>query len=86
MFLIVRLAFGTTTAIIPLPRIDFYNFTALESPYVFIYIGSIQIIIQGFLMGKISKRFGERNTDNIWIFIDGHRYFYAIFSKFNYFF
>jgi len=56
---IVTLAFSTIPVIVPLLSIDFFNFNSLELSYVFIYIGLIQIIMQGFLINRLSKRLGE---------------------------
>jgi predicted MFS family arabinose efflux permease len=56
---IVTLAFSTIPVIVPLLSIDFFNFTSLELSYVFIYIGLIQIVMQGFLISRLSKRLGE---------------------------
>ena len=56
---IVTFAFSTIPVVVPLLSIDYFNFSSLELSYVFIYIGLIQIFMQGFLIGKISKRFGE---------------------------
>jgi len=56
---IVTLAFSTIPVIVPLLSIDFFNFNSLELSYVFIYIGSIQIIMQGFLINPLSKKLGE---------------------------
>ena len=55
----VTLAFSTIPVIVPLLSIDFFNFNSLELSYVFIYIGLIQIVMQGFLINPLSKRFGE---------------------------
>ena len=56
---IVTFAFSTIPVIVPLLSIDFFNFSSLELSFVFIYIGLIQIVIQGFLIGPLSKRLGE---------------------------
>ncbi|UCD26028.1 MAG: MFS transporter, partial [Candidatus Bathyarchaeota archaeon] len=56
---IVTLAFSTIPVIVPLLGIDFFNFNSLELSYVFIYIGLIQIVMQGFLINPLSKRLGE---------------------------
>ena len=56
---IVTLAFSAIPVIVPLLGIDFFNFNSLELSYVFIYIGLIQIVMQGFLINSLSKRLGE---------------------------
>jgi DHA1 family tetracycline resistance protein-like MFS transporter len=56
---IVTLSFSTIPVIVPLLSIDFFNFDSLQLSYVFIYIGLIQIIMQGFLIDLFSKRLGE---------------------------
>lgn len=39
--------------------VEFYNFTAIELSTIFIYIGTVQIIIQGFLIDKLTNRVGQ---------------------------
>ena len=56
---IITLAFSTIPVIVPLLSMDFFNFGSLELSFVFIYIGLIQIIMQGFLINPLSTRFGE---------------------------
>ena len=56
---IVTFAFGTIPVIVPLLGIDFFNFSTLSLSFVFIFIGSIQIVMQGFLINPLSKRLGE---------------------------
>jgi MFS family permease len=56
---IITLAFSTIPVIVPLLSIDFFNFNELELSYIFIYIGLIQIVLQGFYINRLSKRFGE---------------------------
>ena len=57
---LVTLAFSTIPVIVPLLSIEYFNFNALELSFVFIYIGLIQTIMQGFLINPLSKRFGEQ--------------------------
>jgi len=56
---ILTLAFSTIPVIIPLLGIAFYNFGSIEMSYVFIYIGLIQIALQGFLISRLAKNVGE---------------------------
>ncbi len=56
---IVTLAFSTIPVIVPLLSIDFFNFSSLELSFVFIYIGLIQIVMQGFVINSLSRRFGD---------------------------
>jgi MFS family permease len=56
---IVTFAFSTIPVIVPLLSMEFFNFDSLQLSFVFIYIGLIQIVMQGFLINLISKRFGE---------------------------
>jgi predicted MFS family arabinose efflux permease len=59
IFFILTLAFSTIPVIIPLLGIAFYNFGSIEMSYVFIYIGLIQILLQGFIIGRLEKNVGE---------------------------
>ena len=56
---LVTLAFSTIPVVVPLLSIDFFNFGSLELSFVFIYIGLIQIVMQGFLINSLSKKLGE---------------------------
>ncbi len=56
---IITFAFATIPVIAPLLGAFFFGFGAVEMSYVFIYIGVVQIVLQGFLVGKLAKRLGE---------------------------
>jgi MFS family permease len=56
---IVVVAFSAIPVIVPLLSIEFFNFSPLDLSFIFIYIGLIQIIIQGFLIDKLTKKFKE---------------------------
>lgn len=56
---IIALAFSSLPVILPLLGIEFFGFAEVEMSYFFMYIGVIQIVLQGFLIGKLAKRFGE---------------------------
>jgi MFS family permease len=56
---IVALAFSTIPILVPLLSAQYFGFESLELSYIFIYIGLIQIIMQGFLINRLSKKFGE---------------------------
>jgi len=44
----------------PLLGIAFFGFGELEMSYFFMYIGVIQIVLQGILIGRLTKRWGEK--------------------------
>jgi len=54
-------AFSTMPVIVPLLGISYFGFTELEMSYFFMYIGVVQIVLQGVLIGKLAKRHGEEN-------------------------
>ncbi len=56
---IITLSFSAIQVIVPLLTISFFNFGSLELAYVFIYIGMIQIVLQGFVIGRLIKLVGE---------------------------
>jgi DHA1 family tetracycline resistance protein-like MFS transporter len=56
---IVTFAFSTIPVIVPLLGFELFNFDSLQLSFVFIYIGLIQIVMQGFLISWLSNRFGE---------------------------
>ncbi len=49
---IITVAFSAIPVIIPLLGIQYYNFSALDLSYIFIYIGLVHVILQGFLIDK----------------------------------
>jgi MFS family permease len=59
IYFIVTLAFSAIPVIVPLLAIDYYNFTEIEMSYVFIFIGVIQVILQGFAIKRMIRRLGE---------------------------
>jgi len=56
---IVALAFSTIPVLVPLLSAQYFGFGSLELSYIFIYIGLIQIVMQGFLINRLSKKFGD---------------------------
>ena len=60
IFFLVTLAFGTIPVIVPLLSVEFFSFGQFELAFVFIYIGLIQIVMQGFLINALSNRLGEQ--------------------------
>jgi len=59
IFFIVTLAFAAIPVIIPLITIDYFAFTEVEMSYVFIFIGVIQVVLQGFAIKRMISRLGE---------------------------
>lgn len=55
----VTVAFSTIPVIVPLLSIDYFNFSSLELSFVFIYIGIVQIVMQGFLIDVLSRKLGD---------------------------
>ena len=56
---IVFLAFSAVPVIVPLLGIEFFGIGTLEMSYIFIYIGTIQIILQSVIIGKLTNMLGE---------------------------
>lgn len=59
IFFLVTLAFAAIPVIVPLLTIDYFGFTEVEMSYVFIFIGIIQVTLQGFGIKKLVSRLGE---------------------------
>lgn len=59
IYFIVTLAFAAIPVIVPLLTIDYFSFTEVEMSYVFVFIGIIQVILQGFAMKRMIRIFGE---------------------------
>jgi len=58
---IITLAFSAIPVIVPLLGIAFFGFGEVEMSYFFMYIGVVQIVLQGLLIGRLTKRWGEEN-------------------------
>jgi DHA1 family tetracycline resistance protein-like MFS transporter len=58
---IITFAFSAIPVIVPLLGIAFFGFAELEMSYFFMYIGVVQIVLQGVLIGRMAKRWGEEN-------------------------
>jgi DHA1 family tetracycline resistance protein-like MFS transporter len=56
---VVFLAFSAVPVIVPLLGIAFFALGSTEMSYIFIYIGTIQILLQGFVLGRLAQKFGE---------------------------
>ena len=59
IFFFVTLAFAAIPVIVPLLAIEYYGFTEVEMSYVFIFIGLVQVFLQGFAIKKLVARLGE---------------------------
>jgi multidrug resistance protein len=53
-------AFATMEATFPLLTLQSFGFSEVQNGYVFAYIGVLVVILQGGLVGRLSKRFGEK--------------------------
>jgi DHA1 family tetracycline resistance protein-like MFS transporter len=56
---VVFLAFSAIPVIVPLLGIAYFAIGSVEMSYFFIYIGIIQILLQGVVIGRLSNKFGE---------------------------
>lgn len=59
VFFIMTLSFAAIPVLIPFLTFAFFNFNEIQLSFVFVYIGALQLIIQGFLIGKLSEKMGE---------------------------
>jgi DHA1 family tetracycline resistance protein-like MFS transporter len=59
IFFIVFLSWSAIPVIMPLLGVAFFGFGSVEMSYLFIYIGTIQIIWQGVIIGRLTERIGE---------------------------
>jgi DHA1 family tetracycline resistance protein-like MFS transporter len=59
VFFIVFLAWSAIPVIMPLLGVIFFGFGSVEMSYFFIYMGSIQIMWQGLIIGRLTERIGE---------------------------
>jgi DHA1 family tetracycline resistance protein-like MFS transporter len=58
---LITFAFSAIPVIVPLLGIAFFDFSEVEMSYFFMYIGLVQIVLQGLLIGRLTKRWGEEN-------------------------
>lgn len=66
---VITLAFSAIPVILPLLGISFFGFNELEMSYFFMYIGIVQVLLQGFFIGKIVSKFGEETMIVVATFI-----------------
>ena len=59
VFFITFLAFSAIPVILPLLGISFFGINEVQMSYVFMYIGLIQVILQGFVIGRLTEKFGD---------------------------
>jgi DHA1 family tetracycline resistance protein-like MFS transporter len=59
IFFIVFLSFSAIPVIVPLLGVAFFGFGSVEMSYFFMYIGAVQIILQGVVIGRLTRKFGE---------------------------
>jgi MFS family permease len=58
--LLLTVAFAAMEAVFPLFTQRTFGWTARENGYIFTYVGFVVILMQGGLVGRIVRRFGER--------------------------
>lgn len=56
---VVFFAFSAIPVILPLLGIAFFDIGPVEMGYIFIYIGTIQIFLQSFALGRLAQKLGE---------------------------
>ena len=59
IFFIVFLSFSAIPVIVPLLGVAFFGFGSVEMSNFFMYIGTHQIVLQGVVIGGLTKKFGE---------------------------
>ncbi|MDH5267047.1 MAG: MFS transporter [Candidatus Bathyarchaeota archaeon] len=59
IFFIVFLSWSAIPVIMPLLGVVFFGFGSVEMSYFFIYMGTIQIMWQGVIIGRLTEKIGE---------------------------
>ena len=59
IFFIVFLSWSAIPVIMPLLGVIFFGFGSVEMSYFFIYMGTIQIVWQGVIIGRLTEKIGE---------------------------
>ncbi len=57
--LLFTLAFAAMEAVFPLFTQHTFGWTARENGYIFTYVGFVVVLMQGGLVGRLVRRFGE---------------------------
>jgi DHA1 family tetracycline resistance protein-like MFS transporter len=65
VFFIVFLAWSALPVIMPLLGVLFFGFGSVEMAYIFIYMGTIQIMWQGLIIGRLTEKIGEEQLSFI---------------------
>jgi DHA1 family tetracycline resistance protein-like MFS transporter len=56
---IISFAFSSFPVVMPLLAMSFFGIGSLEMSYFFVYVGLVQIVFQGFVVGKMANKIGE---------------------------
>lgn len=59
IFFIVFLSFSAVPVIVPLLGIAYFGIGSMEMSYLFVYLGVIQIVLQGFVIDKLAAKLGD---------------------------
>ena len=59
IFFIVFLSFSAIPVIMPLLGVAYFGIGSVEMSYLFVYIGLVQIILQGFVIGRLVAKTGD---------------------------
>lgn len=59
VYFIITFAFSAIQVLVPLLSISFFNFGLVDMSSIFIYIGIVQIILQGAVIGKLENKVGD---------------------------
>jgi MFS family permease len=71
------LAFSAVPVIMPLIGESLFGFGEVENSYIFMYIGIVNIIFQGVLIGRLTEKFGEEKLLVIFLLITAFGLFFV---------
>ncbi len=57
---IISFAFSSFPVVMPLLAMSFFGLGSFEMSYFFVYVGLVQIVFQGFVVGKLANKMGEK--------------------------
>ncbi len=60
IYFLTIFAFATMEATFPLLTLSLFQFSEVQNGWIFAYIGILIVILQGGLVGRLAKRFGEK--------------------------
>ena len=59
IYLLTYIAFAAIPVILPLLAISYFGFDSVQMSYVFVYFGAVQVLLEGFIIGRLTRMVSE---------------------------